>query len=134
MEVQDVFKRANEVIEEAKKLSTKQRKGLRASQFCGPNKSFPVNDCAHYTAALRLLNRSKYSDSTKASIRSCVMRKGKALGCGGAKKEKAFEEAFGMSIEELINSEVFAETRALVEESIKHPGMDLDLSTVQIEE
>ena len=34
MEVQDVFKRANEVIEEAKKLSTKQRKKLKTSQFC----------------------------------------------------------------------------------------------------
>jgi len=131
-----IISEAREVISRAQgaKLSTKKRKGLRASQFCGPNRSFPVPDCPHYTAALRLLNRSKYSGSTKAKIRACVMRKGKALGCGGAKKEKAFEEAFGMSIEELINSEVFAETRALVEESIKNPGMDLDLSTVDIEE
>ena len=100
----------------------------------GPGRSFPCNDCSHVLAAKRLLNRSKYSDSTKAQIRACINRKGKSLGCGGAKKEKAFEEAFGMSIEELINSEVFAETRALVEESIKHPGMDLDLNIVQIEE
>jgi len=79
----------------------------------------PVNDCAHYTAALRLLNRSKYSDSTKAKIRACINRKGKALGCT-KKKEKSTE------IEALINSVVFEETRLLVEESIKNPGMDLN--------
>ena len=52
------------------KLTTKQRKKLKTSTFCGPGRSFPVNDCAHYTAALRLLNRSKFSSSTKARIRS----------------------------------------------------------------
>jgi hypothetical protein len=50
------------------------------------------------------------------------------MGCSGAKKEKAFLKEFGMTIDDLINSEVFATTRQLVEESIKNPGMDLDFS------
>ena len=56
--------RANKAIgkdkEDAAPLTTKKRKSLPKSSFCGPGRSFPVNDCAHYTAALRLLNRSKY--------------------------------------------------------------------------
>lgn len=99
-----------------------------------PGRSFPCNDCSHVLAAKRLLNRSKYSDSTKAKIRACINRKSKALGCGGAKKEKAFEEAFGMSIEDVINLPIFESTRKLVEESEKNPGMDLDLSMIDIEE
>jgi hypothetical protein len=76
-----------------------------------------------YTAALRLLNRSKFSDSTKAKIRACVMRKGKAMGCGGAKKEKsAFTD---QEIQTLIDSEIFASTLALIEEAEKNPGMEL---------
>jgi len=70
------------------KLSTAKRKSLPASAFCGPGRSFPVNDCAHYSAALRLLNRAKVSAATKARIRACVVRKGKAMGCPGAKDEE----------------------------------------------
>lgn len=127
----ELFEKAEKVLEEAKKLSTKERKALKKGSFCGPGRSFPVNDCAHYTAALRLLNRSKYSDSTKASIRACVNRKGKAMGCSGAKKEKSFIKEYGMSIDDLINSEIFSTTRDMVEESIKNPGMDLDFSGIE---
>lgn len=117
-QVTQAIERSNEVLKAAK-LSTKQRKKLKDSQFCGPGRSFPVNDCAHYTAALRLLNRSKYSDDTKSKIRACISRKGKSLGCT-SKKEKSTD------IEILINSEAFKVTRYMVEESIKNPGMDLE--------
>lgn len=70
-----------------KKLTTKQRKNLPDSAFCGPGRSFPVPDCAHVTAALRLLGRSDYSKSTKEKIRACVNRKAKALGCNGSNKD-----------------------------------------------
>lgn len=69
------------------KLSTKTRKGLKASTFCGPNRSFPVPDCAHVTAARRLIGRYK-GPGKKESILACVARKAKALGCGGAKKDE----------------------------------------------
>lgn len=73
------------------KLSTKQRKGLSKSTFCGPNRSFPVPDCAHVTAARRLIGRYK-GPGSKSSILACVSRKAKALGCGGKKDNAPSEE------------------------------------------
>lgn len=68
------------------KLTTEQRKKLKASVFCGPNRSFPVPDCAHVTAARRLIGRYKGPGSKEAILR-CVERKAKALGCDKAKKD-----------------------------------------------
>jgi len=62
------------------KLSTKQRESLKSSTFCGPDRSFPVPDCAHVTAALRLLGRYKGSGD-KSKIKACVMRKAKQMDC-----------------------------------------------------
>jgi hypothetical protein len=62
------------------KLSTKQRKSLPSNAFCGPNRSFPVPDCTHVTAARRLVGRYKGKGS-KTKIMSCIDRKAKALGC-----------------------------------------------------
>jgi len=121
MGLREAINEVNEVLEKSAKLSTKKRKSLPDSAFCGPGRSFPVNDCAHYTAALRLLGRSKYSDATKEKIRACINRKGKQLGCS-SKKEKS------MDIEKLISSDVFKTTRESVEESIANPGLDLNFS------
>jgi len=67
--------------EEAKdaKLSSKERKGLPESVFCGPDRSFPVNDKAHCTAARRLIGRYK-GPGDKSKIKACIERKCKALG------------------------------------------------------
>jgi hypothetical protein len=62
------------------KLTAAARKKLPDSVFCGPGRSFPAHDKTHVTAALRLINRSKYSASTKASILSCVRGKAKKMG------------------------------------------------------
>lgn len=70
---------AKKELEDAK-LSSEARKKLPGSAFCGPDRSFPVNDCAHYTAALRLLNRYQ-GPGSKSKIRACIQRKGKRLGC-----------------------------------------------------
>lgn len=70
------------------KLSSEKRKSLKGSTFCGPNRSFPVPDCAHVTAARRLIGRAKVGESTKSKILSCVSKKAQSLGCGG-KKDKA---------------------------------------------
>ncbi len=66
-------------------LSTKKRNSLRSTTFCGPNRSFPIPDCAHVTAARRLIGRYKGSESTKARIMTCVNRKAKQLGCPSSK-------------------------------------------------
>ena len=78
------------------KLSTAARKKLKSGTFCGPNRSFPVPDCAHVVAARRLIGRYKGGGS-KERILACVSRKASALGCGGGKKkgdqvEKNFED------------------------------------------
>ena len=69
------------------KLSTDARNKLSASAFCGPNRSFTAHDKTHVTAGLRLLNRSNFSDSTKAKIKSCLYRKGKSYGIKPTKDE-----------------------------------------------
>lgn len=68
------------------KLSTEKRKKLAKSTFCGPDKSFPVPDCAHVTAARRLIGRYKGSGD-KSTILACVNRKAKALGCDKKTKD-----------------------------------------------
>lgn len=84
-----------------------------------------MNDCAHYTAALRMLSRSKFSDSTKKGIHACITRRGKSLGC--LKKEKSDIELTDAEINDIISLDIFAETRALVDQSIENPGLELSL-------
>lgn len=69
------------------KLSAEKRNKLEGSTFCGPNRSFPVPDCAHVTAARRLIGRAKVSDAVKSKILACVSRKASALGCGSSKSD-----------------------------------------------
>jgi len=69
------------------KLSAEQRKNLKPSTFCGPNKSFPVPDCPHVTAARRLISRYQ-GPGKKDAILACVNRKAKALGCDGKKADE----------------------------------------------
>jgi hypothetical protein len=76
-----------EGLEDAK-LSTEKRNSLPGSKFCGPEKSFPVPDCAHVTAARRLIGRYK-GPGSKANILACVNRKAKALGCENKKDQEA---------------------------------------------
>ena len=66
-----------------KKLSSQARTGLPKSVFCGPDRSFPVPDCAHVTAAKRLVGRYK-GPGNKTNILACVSQKAKSLGCDGS--------------------------------------------------
>ena len=91
---QDCFKDGEFTLEqlgvedlEDAKLSTEKRKKLPKSAFCGPNRSFPANDCAHVTAARRLIGKYK-GEGSKDSIMKCVDRKAKLLGCDTKKKDE----------------------------------------------
>lgn len=126
-----IIDRANEAM--GKKLTTKDRKKLKSSTFCGPNRSFPVPDCKHVATAKAYLGRSKFSKATKQKIAACINRKAKALGCDVSKKAKADDEGNEifplyreLSTEEkiLYRSEIFETTRELVELSIKEPGLN----------
>lgn len=69
------------------KLSTSARKKLPNSAFCGPNRSFPIPDCAHVAAAHQLVDEAKVTAAAKSRILTCASRKAKALGCGKDKVE-----------------------------------------------
>lgn len=122
-----IINRANEAM--GKKLTTKDRKKLKKSTFCGPNRSFPVPDCKHVATAKAYLGRSKFSKSTKKKIAACINRKAKQLGCDVSKKAKAgteFPKYQALSTEEkqLYRDEIFKTTKELVELSIKEPDLD----------
>jgi len=61
-------------------LNAKKRKALASSTFCGPDRSFPANDCNHVKAGLSLLGRYK-GPGSKTSIRACLYRKAKSMKC-----------------------------------------------------
>jgi len=64
------------------KLSPEKRKQLPDSVFCGPHRSFPIDTCDRARSALRLLPKSTFGESTKAKIKTCIIKKQKALKCG----------------------------------------------------
>lgn len=101
------------------KLSSKQRKKLSSKTFCGPDKSFPVPDCAHVTAARRLIGRYKGPGSKKA-ILACVNRKAKQLGCDTKKKDGDSQGDTAMSDETAgAVAESFSETLSNVKTELK---------------
>lgn len=131
-ECEESLDKLNEVIEVAAALTTKQRKSLKASVFCGSGRSFPTPDCVHIRVAKAYLGRSKFSKSSKQKIAACINRRAKLLKCSVTKKAKAAEELLDftghtyakLSKEEqkLYDSKVFKSTKELVEKSIANPG------------
>jgi hypothetical protein len=129
--LEQLFERADTAL--GKKLSTKDRKKLKSGTFCGPGRSFPIPDCKHVAVAKTYLGRAKFSAATKAKIAACINRKAKSLKCNTSKKAKAEAENrdyalyVELSSEEkrLYSSDVFAETKALVDKSIETPELDL---------
>ena len=126
------IKNAEEV---AKKLTTKDRKKMKSSTFCGPNRSFPVPDCKHVGTAKAYLNRSNFSPDQKKKIAACINRKAKALGCtpGKPAKSKGSLEDFTFEtlspeLVDLADSEIFKSTKELVDNSIENPGIVLDFT------
>lgn len=89
------------------KLSGAARKKLKSGTFCGPGRSFPVPDCAHVTAARRLIGRASVSSSTKSKILACVSRKASSLGCGGKKDESTTPEV--NLIDQLVSAKLLDE-------------------------
>jgi hypothetical protein len=73
-------------MNEDAQLSTEKRNELPDSAFCGPDRSFPVHDCAHVTAARRLIGRSKLSEDAKAKVLSCVNKKAKSMNCDASEE------------------------------------------------
>jgi len=133
MGLKEAIKNVNSAIEKAAPLTTKKRKSLKSSTFCGPGRSFPVPDCKRVRAAKVYLNRSKFSKSTKQKIAACINRKAKALGCPGTKpaKAKGAEEKIDKKLQEIMDSKEFKTTKALVDQSIENEDMDLDFANCE---
>lgn len=127
----DCLLKLEELNEKAAALTTKQRKSLKSSTYCGPSKSFPVMNCKYVGVAKAYLGRSKFSKATKQKIAACINRKAKQYGCKSTKKAKASEELFNFSgytyaelskdDQKLYDSETFKSTRDLVQKSIAAP-------------
>jgi len=129
MGLRESIDKVNAAIEESKKLTTKDRKKMKSSTFCGPNRSFPVPDCKHVGTAKAYLGRSNFSAATKKRIAACINRKAKSLGCTPGKKAKAAFENLDLELQQLADSEIFKSTKELVEVSLKvEGGMDLDFT------
>ncbi len=79
-------------LQEDKALSTEARNRLPDDVFCGPDKSFPIPDCAHVTAARKLIGQSKLSEVQKKSVLDCVSRKAKIMECDKSKDELELEQ------------------------------------------
>ena len=116
-----------DAVEKSKKLTTKDRKDMKAGTFCGPNRSFPVNDCKHASTAKSFLKRSKFSQATKKRIAACINRKAKSMGCPAGKPAKADIEI----AKKLEDAEIFKTTRELVEQSLENEGMELDFANCE---
>jgi hypothetical protein len=130
MGLKETIKIVNRAIENAKKLTTKTRKALPDSVFCGPGRSFPCQDCAHVRAAKVYLKRSNFSAATQRKIAACINRKAKALGCPGTKpaKAKGAEEKIDKKLQAIMDSKVFETTREFVDQSVENEGMELDFT------
>lgn len=76
------------------RLTSEAREKLPDSSFCGPDRSFPVPDCAHVTAARRLIGKAKLSESQKDKVMSCVNKKAENMSCDS-------EESLADKIEKL---------------------------------
>lgn len=132
-----LINKANKVMEEGKALTTKQRKKMKSTTFCGPGRSFPVPNCRYVGIAKAFLGRSKFSAATKKRISACINRKAKEMKCKVTKKAKSSYDKIGdfdyciyssLNKDEraLYLSDDFKSTKELVEASIKNPDMDLD--------
>lgn len=84
-----------------KALTTEARKELPDSAFCGPERSFPVHDCAHVTAAKRMLGRAKLSDNQKAKVLTCIDEKSASMKCDTEKSSQDFDEKISSLKEEI---------------------------------
>jgi len=80
------------------RLTTAARKKLSGSQFCGPDRSFPVPDCSHAAnakaRATQGRNKGTLSSSSASKIIACANRKAKSFGCGVEDKKGTEEQNF----------------------------------------
>ena len=119
----------SEISEEDKKLSTEKRKSLKSSTFCGPDRSFPVPDCAHVTAARKLIGKYK-GPGDKSKILACVSRKAKSLGCTSSNDSLKEGEEMQITLKDALeNAEVKQHIDSEIQKATQPLKVQLDAST-----
>jgi len=73
-----------EAIKDAK-LSAEQRKKMSSSTFCGPDRSYPVNDCNHAKSAMAYAKKN----NAGSTVVACIKRKAARLGCPFSTEKKS---------------------------------------------
>ena len=73
------------------KLSAEDRSALESSDFCGPERSFPVPNCDYAKAARELVGKAKLSDDKKESLLAMINDKAKSLSCNTDEEQKSYE-------------------------------------------
>ena len=75
-------------------LTTKARKKLPDSAFCGPNRSYPAHDASHVRNGLARLAQfgGRYSPAVRARIKACLLRRAKRFGIKTSKDAETQEE------------------------------------------
>lgn len=124
---------ANEDTEDAT-LTAAKRKGMKSATFCGPDRSYPVNDCSHganaKARATQQVKAGKLSASAAAKVKACANRKMKSMGCGGSDALTTGSDIVDALIE-LVN-DLKASYEADLE-SVKKTGKDaLDAANAQV--
>jgi len=88
-----------------KKLTDSELKALPSTDFCGPCRTFPIVDEAHYHAALKLLD--KYEGGADVSaIWNCIIRKGKVNGYGKSEEDKIFDPTSVLKVDNFSEEEL----------------------------
>jgi len=90
-ECNELARRFEASVQSDAKLSSERREKLKATSFCGPGRSFPVPDCAHVTAARRLIGRYKGDADAKKRIMACVNGRAAKMGCGSSDRDAGHE-------------------------------------------
>lgn len=135
------------LLQEDAQLSTEERNALAEDVFCGPDRSFPIPDCAHVTAAKRLIGRYKGSDSVKSKIMACVNKKAKMMKCDKSddymelesrysdllKKYNSLEEKLSVIVENILekkNEDSFEKVEEKLEKSVAEEVIVNDVKVV----
>jgi len=73
-------------MKEGLQLTAEARNSLPDSAFCGPERSFPIHDCAHVIAARDLIERSKFPENVKARVLLSVDEKASIMDCDASEE------------------------------------------------
>lgn len=114
------------------KLTAEQIAALTLSDYCGPNKSFPVPDCAHVTAARQLLE--KYTGpGSKDRIAANIEKKARTLQCSADQFAGPVEVALLAIDNSVCESLVFATLTSLKEYIASQPEEFIDFNKEKLE-